>query len=95
MRLDADENILNILGQSISVPEHLLARYNKEYGVEVRRMHFTVPVGTQMSDDEIWDMMVQLKRISENSTPLDFGDYLALEKSNPPKTGVDKRSLLD
>lgn len=91
---DKQENIINILREMdaawpfkrIVVPEHLLRRWNAENSVNSNRqlvnVAFTVSKDFEITDESIWEMLNERPKIVPSRI------------SNPPNTGMKKRSLM-
>ena len=92
---DKQEKIINIFRKldaawpfkRIVVPENLLRRWNAEHGVNSNRqlvnVAFTVSKDFEVTEESIWAMLNEQPKIVSSRI------------SNPPNTGMKKRSLMD
>jgi hypothetical protein len=71
--LDAIEEIWPF--KRIKAPQHLIDKYNETFK-DKKYVDFAITVdkNAEVTDDELWDMMVDSNKMLENAIPLKFND---------------------
>lgn len=72
----------------VSIPSHLIERYNKIYGkedgIQLTASAFTVDKSFEITEESLWTLMLESRDLKKKSQPLDFGDFKWRTTSGAP-----------